>query len=63
MESEAPERLSTDLVEQQVTNETLEAVEGFTGVAQCIVQENITKRIVDNSVPEGSDRARGGGEV
>ena len=48
VESEALERLSTDLVEQQVTNETLEAVEGFTGVAQCIVQENITKRIVDN---------------
>ena len=44
-ESEAPERLSTDLVGQQFTKITLEAVEGFIGVAQYILQENITKRV------------------
>ena len=46
--SRSPLGASTDLVEQQLTNQTLEAVEGFIGVAQ-----NITKCIVDNPVLEG----------
>ena len=57
MESEALERITTDLVEQQVTNETLEPVDGFIGLAQCTLQESITKRIgeqiVNNPVSEG----------
>ena len=47
VESEAPERFSTDLIGQQVTNETSEAVEGFMGVARYILQEKITKLIVE----------------
>ena len=53
MESEVPERLSMHLIEHQVTNETLEFIQGFVGVAHCSLHENITKHIVDIPVPEG----------
>ena len=36
----------------QVTKETLEAVEGCTGLAQCIPQESITKDIVEQNIDE-----------
>ena len=57
VESDARERLCTGLVGQQVTKETVEVVEGFSGVAQCPLQESSTKRIgeqiVDDLVLEG----------